>query len=86
MYTNVMWLVGEKIISDLSPCRKLKLLLMCKVPKLNMWPIMNILRSAMINRTYGSYDTTVIVLTVCTTDIHLSESDVVSVLLGRGWG
>ena len=32
------------------------------------------------------YDTTVIVLTVCTTDIHFSESDVVSVLLGRGWG
>ena len=32
------------------------------------------------------YDTTVIVLTVCTTDINLSESDVVSVLLGREWG
>ena len=32
------------------------------------------------------YDTTITVFTVCTTDIHFSESDVVSVLLGRGWG
>ena len=62
-------------------------MLMCKVCKLNMWPIMNILGSTIINRTYmAPYDTTVTVLTVCTTDIHLSESDVVSVLLGRGWG
>ena len=33
------------------------------------------------------YDTTItILLYICTTDIHFSESDVVSVLLGRGWG
>ena len=50
-----MWLLGEKIITDLSPCRKLKLLLMCKVHKLNMQPIMNILGSAIINRMYVLY-------------------------------